>query len=65
MYYFNKNDQIFKISQLTILKWIYDYNDARYMYIKYKDSTKQEFIKSYECDWSSLNACWQKVLNVC
>ena len=39
--YLNKNDQIFKISQLTILKWIYDYNDARYMYIKYKDSTKK------------------------
>ena len=41
MYKLNKNDQIFKISQLTILKWIFDYNDAIYMYIKYKDSTKK------------------------
>ena len=32
MYYLNK-------------KWIYDYNDARYMYIKYKDSTKKNSSK--------------------
>ena len=51
--YLNKNDQIFKISQLTILKMeIFDYNDARYMYIKYKDSTKKNSLKvnCYECD---------------
>ena len=41
MYKLNINHQILKISQLTILKWIFDYNDARYMYIKYKDSTKK------------------------
>ena len=41
MYYLNKlkNDQIFKISQLTFFKWIYVYNDARY--IKHKDITKK------------------------
>ena len=42
MYYLNKNDQIFKMyNKLLFYKWIYDYNGARYMYIKYKVSTKK------------------------
>ena len=31
MYYFNTNDQFY---YLKMEKWIYNYNDARYMYIK-------------------------------
>jgi len=27
--------------------------------------SKKEFIKSFKCDWSCANACWEKVLNVC
>ena len=30
-----------KYHNLQFKKWIFDYNDARYMYIKYKDSTKK------------------------
>jgi len=47
MYYLNKNDQIFKISQLTIWKngSMTMYNDARYMYNKYKDNTNKNLLK--------------------
>jgi len=31
-----------KYYNLLFFKWIYDYNDARYMYIKYIDSTKNQ-----------------------
>ena len=41
MYYLYENDQYLKYHNLQFYKWIYDNNDARYMYIKYKDSTKK------------------------
>ena len=37
--------KLLKYHNLLSLKWIYDYNDARYMYVKYKDSTKKNSLK--------------------